>query len=273
MPHSLRCLPALLLVLAAPPGVRAAEPAAPPRNAVAPVRDLVRQLEADLDHLQEVLIFEQAPSKDRKLFQMTNGVQSQVLELDRKLVKAPSRDAAYDLFLPVDRDVRRLVAELRAQGIQQRGLQRAASRIINTQFRIHYALASGSAVPDRTRGLLQDEARSLAQAADDLWRTAQYSLSPDLPARTSLEGDLHRLADAAARFARGVDQADQPAQARRDYLALGKAWDAAAGILRTLPPKENTFLLRQAERVDELLDRLHQALGIEGKRPRFSLRS
>ena len=277
MSATLRCLPAvLILTLAALPGTRGADPPADrgvDQAYLSGVQDAVRQLASDLESLQDDIILELGARKDRDLYHRTDALLAEVERFRGSVKPGVSRQVLYKGFNDLDRAIRDLLDRVQALGAQQRVLQRAAARIAASEFQVDYALSRGDVSEERGRHVVQRLARSLAIETAELARTASYALASESSSHTVLETDLRMLAAAADKFEKAVQGNYKRDQVRQEFAALAVAWEQAARGLRALPPRENAFFLRRAERVDQVIDRLHQALGIEGKSPRLIIRT
>ena len=54
---------------------------------------------------------------------------------------------------------------------------------------------------------------------------------------------------------------------------MNRAWERAIRGLQVLKPRDNIHLLRSADRVERLHERLFRLLGLKGERPRLSIKT
>jgi hypothetical protein len=120
--------------------------------------------------------------------------------------------------------------------------------------------------------MLERRARALTTAARDLDRVAQYALSGD-PAESALPADTRKFVQAAEQFQKSLTGTSDRSQLRKNFAAVSRVWERVIQGLKALKPGGNIYLLRGADRVDQLFDRLHRALGIEEPRPKLILRT
>ncbi len=265
---SLLALPLLALLTAQP----AAQPGKPlSKPFIEGVHTERLNLLAEVERLQEEVVVDPATQKDRELYRLTEDAIAAIARFGHTVKSAPSQDALLKQFSELDAKVRQLVAAVRKAAPDSRSLQRTADHVNRANEDLYYALASADG--QLTGELLQRQAHAFTEATRDLERTAKYALGSGVADRAVLIDDAAKLAIAAERFEKSLQNKGDLQQRQADFADLDKAWARTVGGLGLLKPAENVHLLRSAARVDRIHERMYRLLEIKGKRPGLSVQS
>jgi hypothetical protein len=230
-------------------------------SALADANTLLRSLE----YLEQDLIEELSGRKERTLYRQAEAALGAAEAFRRALKPEVSREKRFEAFDEMDRKVHGLLKGVRALGAKERALQRAADRVQAADEQLHYTLFGSDLARARPGQVLHRQGEALVLATRDLERVARYALGAT-PGRGVLEAELSKLHKAALAFTERAERAAERKDLRRDFAEVDRLWERVSQQMRQLPPREHYYLLRSAGRVDQLHERLHRLLGIEGKR-------
>jgi len=239
---------------------------------IAPIQEAARELAREVEYLQEDIITELAEQKERTLFQQADAVLSAVQQFERSLKPGASPDQMLKDFEAFDPKLLELLKTVQALKPENRLLRRSAARVANADQELHLALFTQEPSESLARKIVEHQSQALVGAARQLDKAAQYAVGA-APARGVLAADLHKAAEAAEQFQKNVASGGDKQQWRKAFAAFNKNWEAAVRGFAELKPEEHVYLLRAADRVDRLHDRLFRLLGMEGERPRLTIRT
>jgi len=238
----------------------------------AALRAAARELARQVEYLQEDIIAEVTVQKERTLYRKADAVLAAINHFQQTAKPAVTPANLFKSFDELEGKINDLLTDVRALGTGQRTLQRSADRLEAADEHLYAALAGLDASGGRSKVLLVRQSRALAVAARQLDKTAQYALAGSQD-QGVLPGELHKLAEAAERFQKDVNSGASQEQLRRDFAAVNRSWENAVKGLEKLKSTDNTYLLRTAERVDRLHDRLFRILGVSGERSRLTIQT
>lgn len=214
----------------------------------------VRQLESELDRLEEDLFFRRGayPEGLGEQVDRTARAAAHFRQLLRR--EAPYRELI-DNYRDMDRHVHRLVERLEGSG--DPWLQRQAARIRYPDEQLHFVLRMGA--PDRdahTDELLKRHARVLEQEARNL-----HGLLVRAPRDNSrLVDAAEEFADATQRFERAVQRGAERRQLVDAFRDLDKEWRGVVEQINRSP--HGLFVRRSAQNVNRVHNQLHQLLAV-----------
>jgi hypothetical protein len=260
---------ALFALLSAGPAV-ADRPAAADYRAW--MREGARQLDRDLEQLQDALVGDAAGPKERSTYRKADAVRDRLDRFRQSLQGEVARADLYRQFDPLDADLEALLKEAADLAAARSPLDRAVRYVRASGDQLHYLVADGDANAGRKNQVIARQARALAAAAADLHRAAEYALD-DSPRRPALLADLAVLQKAAERFAGQWSGKAGPKDPKADFEPVNEAWMRVAIGMKRLPPSDAAAFGRAAGRVDQVHERLYRLLAIEGERPRLTIRT
>ncbi len=263
-------LAALTAALLAPAHARA-DDRAPTREELASIQEATRNLTREVEYLQDV-VEEQGDEKERGLYRQADVVLAGVEAFRKSLKPATTRERLYKEFDERDPKLHELLKSVQGLGPEQRLLKRAAAKVRAADDQLHYALFVGDTSEARTKQVLERQTHSFLDAAQQLDKTGAYSLGA-VQGRGVLVGDLHKLAEEAEQFQKGLAAGNDRAQLRKDFAAVNRAWERVIQGMRNLRAGDHMHLLRAAGQFDRVHERLYRLLGIEGERPQFVIRT
>jgi len=227
-----------------------------------------RYLVRAVERLQETIIEELSGRKERKVYRQADEVLSLLVDFERALDTATSRERLYSRFGEFDAKLRELLEAVQKEAKDIRALRREASRVDAADEELHFALSAGDTTAQRVQQVFKRQARRLVSAAKELEETAQYALSKE-PGDVS-PGDFRKLVEASIRFQRSVEAGVEREQLRKDFQDVDHAWQRAVEVLKRIKPRENLYLVRSAAQMDRLHERIYRLLGLKEKaRPRL----
>ena len=235
-------------------------------------RTATRDLANELEQLQEDIISDLSKQKERTLYRHADAVLAAVAKFEAALKMNGLRKDLYEQFGALDRAVHELLKAVRTAAPDERALQRAVNRVGQIDEELHYALGTSDPTGVWKKQLLARQAQALATAAQELERTTSYALGAT-SGQAVLQGDLAKLAAAADQLQKSVTGGTDRTAQQRSLEAVNRAWTQAIQSLQTLKPQDSQYLLRNAARVDQIQDRLHQLLEMKGERARLTIRS
>jgi hypothetical protein len=242
------------------------------REFLAEVREWCSRLQSDLERLQEEFIVELSGENERVYYRRADEVLAAVIRLRSAAQPGVSRRTLYADFARTDKLLHDLMDDVRKQDVgQRRSVIRAMQRVNYDDEQLHFLLAQDGANDRQLPGSVRRLAHALAEEAVEFHRTAKFILKQD-PTGQRVETDIRLFAEAAHHFHTGLHADLDREHLRRDFAVVNAAWRQVTRDLDVLTPQENAYLLRRAERVDQIHDRLFLLLRIEGERPRFQLR-
>jgi hypothetical protein len=236
------------------------------------IQEAARQLARGVEYLQDDIIADLGEQKERSLYVKTDAVLAALGSFQAALKPGVSRAQLYKDFEPLELKLEKLLTDVDALDSRERVLHRDAGRVRAAEEQLHYSLSAGDVTTDRMKQVMERQARALAVAARDLDRVAQYALE-GAPAESALPADTRKFAQAAEQFQKGLATTQDRDLLRKNFKAVSQAWERVIQDLKALKPGGNIYLLRRADRVDQLYERLYRALGIPGERPKLILRT
>jgi hypothetical protein len=236
------------------------------------VREAARRLQHEMEHLQGDIIVELGGQKERTLYRQADEVLSEIVRFRGSVEEDAPREKLYRDFERMDRKLHDFLRAIDSLPEGQRALRRAAGRVEAADSYLHATLSAGDRSADRTRQLIEWQARALVAVTRELEVTARYAVG-DGAERRALIDSIHELADAAEHFQKSLAREVDPGHLKRDFGAVTRAWGRTVDAMRLVPPRDNLYLLRSAQRVDEHLERLSRALGLDGDLPRITIRT
>jgi hypothetical protein len=240
---------------------------------LAEVREAASELIRDIEELQWQFIIELGQQKkERVLYRQADIVLGELLDFRTSLRPDVSLKQLYKTFDNMDRKLHALVAEVDKRAPKNRSLQRAAARVQIADEHLHYVLLRGDGSETRMSQLLASQAHSLLAAAQDLQQTFRYAPAMS-PGKAVIEEALGKLAKTAAALHKDATAGADRKQLQREFADVTAAWQQATAQLKDLPPRQNVYLLRSAQRFDLVHERLHRLLGIKGERPGLIIRT
>jgi len=267
MPHYLLAVLAMAVVV---PARSRADHKAPTREELTFVQEVTRELDREVESLQDILA-ELDGEKERTVYRLADAVLTDVEGFQKSLKPEISRDRLYKAFDELDRKLQGLLKAVKELGPGQRLLRRSAVKARSATDHLHYAVSVGDTSESRTKQVLERQTQGLADAVQDLDKTAGYSLGA-IPGRAVLAGDLHKLSEATEQFHKGLAAGKDRAQLRKEFAVVNQAWERAIQGMRNLKAGDHMHLLRAVGRFDRLHERVYLLLGIEGERPQFIIR-
>ncbi len=262
---------AVLAAVMAAPVTASADDRTPSREEMASIQTATRDLAREIEHLQDT-VAEQDGEKERALYRQADAALAAVETFQKSLKPETSREHLYKAFDEQDRKLHELLIAVQALGPEQRLLKRVTARVRAADDELHYALSAGDASADRAKQVIKRQTRSSVDAAQRLGKTAGDSLGA-VAGRGVLVGDLHKLAEEAEQFQKGLAAGKDREQLRKDFAAVNRAWERAIQGMRKLKVGDHMQLLRAAGQFDHIHERLYRLLGIEGERPQLIIRT
>jgi len=227
-----------------------------------------RYLVRAVERLQETIIEELSGRKERTIYRQADEVLSLLVDFERSLDAATSRERLYSRFGEFDAKLHELLETVRKEAKDVRALRREASRVESVDEELHFALSTGDTTAQRVQQVFKRQARRLVSAAKELEETAQYALSKG-PGDVS-PGDFRKLVETSVHFQRSVEAGVEREQLRKDFQDVDHAWQRAVEVLKRIKPRENLYLVRSAAQMDRLHERIYRLLGLKEKdRPRL----
>lgn len=242
------------------------------KEGLAPIQEAVRELAREVGYLQEDIVSELTAQKERTLYRHADIVLGEIDQFQRVLKPGIFREELYKQFDGLEQKLHELIKMVDALGMEQRLLQRSAARVAAADEQLHEALAAPEGTDIQMRRELEWQSLTLARTAKQLDRAAQYALGTAQD-RAVLVGDLHKLAEATERFQKSLAGGSDRAQLQQDFTAVNQAWERVTRGLQDLAPRENVYLLRTADQVERLHERLFRLLGLKGERPRLTIKT
>jgi hypothetical protein len=261
---------ALVAYFAAHAPVRSADDTRPrvSKEYLTIVKVETRYLVRAVERFQETIIEELNGRKERKIYRQADDVLSLLVDFERGLDAAPSRERLYARFGEVGVKLHELLEAVQKEAKDVRALRREASRVDAADEELHFALSAGDTTALRVQQVFKRQARRLVFAAKELEETAQYALSQE-PGDVS-PGDFRKLVEASVRFQRSVEAGTEREQLRKDFQDVDQAWLRVVEVLKRIKPRQNLYLVRCAAQVDRLHERLYRLLDLKEKdRPRL----
>ena len=217
-----------------------------------PAERWVRQLENELDHLQEDLYYERGS--------YPSGLSEQVEELSRvvahfgeMLRRQPDRQHLMRDFQEMDRQVHRLTDRLDQSG--DPWLRRQAARIRYPDEQLHYALRTGSADPRTpSRELLARHAHVLASEARNLENLVDRVVRRD----DRFEDAVDSFAEQAEHFHETVEQGADIDHLRDDFRDVDEQWHRVVEHINR--SAYGLYLRRNAQNVNRVHNQVHDLL-------------
>lgn len=244
---------AVLLALAVAMPAAAQPPRPPSRDAAGSSRSLerwVRQLENDIEHLQEDLFYERG-SYPAGLSEQVEQASRAVTHFHHILRRGDDRRHLMRDFQEMDRQVHQLVSQLNQSG--DAWLRRQAQRIAYSDDQVHYALRTASSEPGgvdrellaRHAHLLESEANNLRQLVDRLGRRD-----------TELQESIRDFAEEAEHFHEVVERGGDAAHLVDDFQELDEEWHRVVEQINR--SGYGLYLRRTAQNVDRVHNQIHQ---------------
>jgi len=263
-------LAVLAAAMAAPVTARADDRASS-REELASIQTATQDLAREIEYLQDT-VAEQDGEKERALYRQVDAVLADVEAFQKSLKPETTRERLYQTFDEQDRKLHELLKVVQGLGPEQRLLKRAAAKVRAADDHLHYALFVGDTSEARTKQVLERQTHSLLDATQQLDKTGGYSLGA-VQGRGVLVGDLHKLAEEAEQFQKGLAAGKDREQLRKDFAAVNRAWERAIQGMRNVRAGDHMRLLRAAGQFDRMHERLYRLLGVEGERPQLIIRT
>lgn len=250
---------ALLVLLALATPAAAVQPP-PPTSAVQPSRPSsipsavrwVRQLENEIEHLQEDLYYDRR-SYPQQLSEQTEQASRAVAHFHQVLRRDSDREHLMRDFEEMDRQVHQLIDSLNQSG--DSWLRRQASRIRYSDEQLHYVLQAAN--PERqavSRELLARHAHVLESEAENLL---------DLVSRRHRDGDgvrdaIAQFAEEAEHFHQVVEEGADQEHLQEDFRGVDEAWHRVVDALNR--SSYSFYERRLAQNVNRVHNQIHGML-------------
>lgn len=241
------------------------------REDLAAVQEASRDLAREVEYLQDVFV-ELRGTKERPLYGQADALLASIEDFQKSLMTKASCDRLEKAFESLDGMVHKLLKAVQDLGPGDRVLQRSAARVGIADEQLHFTLYAPGALEGKANQILQRQIRVLVITAQQLDKTAEYTLGT-VPGNAVVVGDLHKLVEAAEQFQIKLAIETDRAKLRKDFAELNHAWERATRGIAELTLKENSHLLRSATQLDRAHERLHRLLGVEGERPQLIIRT
>lgn len=231
----------------------------PQRAQMAPsVERWVRQLESEIDHLQEDLYYQRG-SYPRGLDEQVEQASQAVTHFHQVLRRTNDPQHLMRDFGEMDQQVHQLVDRLRQSG--DSWLRRQASRISYPDEQLHYVLQTrfGDTGSD-SRELLARHAHTLENEAKTLLDLVDRVGRRDDAVRRAIE----EFADEAEHFHQVVERGPDLQHLRDDFRSVDESWRRV--VSRLNQSSHGLYLRRTAENVNRVYSQIHQLL-TEGQGP------
>jgi len=222
-----------------------------------------RYLVKAVERLQETIIEEMSGRKERTLYRQADEALSLVVDFERSLDAATSRERLYARFGEFDTKLHELLEAVQKEAKNVRALRREASRVESADEELHFVLSAGDPTAQRVQAVFKRQARRLVSAAKELEETAQYALSKD--SGDVSPGDFRNLVEASVRFQKSVEAGAEREQLRKDFRDVDHAWQRTVEVLKRIKPRDNLYLVRSAAQMDRLHERIYRLLGLKEK--------
>ena len=241
------------------------------REDLASVQEATRDLAREVEYLQDVFV-ELRGTKERPLYGQADALLAGIEDFQKSLKPEASRERLEKAFESLDGKVHKFLKAVQDLGPEDRVLQRSAARVGIADEQLHFALFAPGALEGKANQILERQIRALVIAAQQLDKTAEYTLGT-IQGKGVLVRDLHKLVEAAEQFQKKLaSETDRP-KLRKDFAALNQAWERATRGIAELKLSENSHLLRSAGQLDRAHERLYRLLGVEGERPQLIIRT
>jgi len=260
----------LAMALVMPAHARADDKTPTPEE-LAPIQEVTRELDRELESLQDILA-ELDGEKERTVYRLADAVLTDVESFQKSLKPENSRERMHKAFDELDRKLQGLLKAMKELSPQQPLLRWPAVKVRSAIDHLHYAVSVGDTSESRTKQVLERQTQGLADAARDLDKTAGYSLGA-IQGQAVLAADLHKLAEATEQFHKVLAAGRDQAQLRKEFASVNQAWGRAIQGMRNLKAGDHMHLIRAAGRFDRLHERVYRLLGIEGERPQLMIRT
>lgn len=241
------------------------------REDLASVQEASWDLAREVEYLQDVFV-ELRGTKERPLYGQSDALLASIEDFQKSLKTEASRDRLEKAFESLDRKVHKLLKAVQDLGPGDRVLQRSAARVGIADEQLHFALYAPGALEGKANQILERQIRVLVIAAQQLDKTADYTLGT-IQGKGVLVRDLHKLVEAAEQFQMKLATETDRVKLRKDFATLNQAWERATRGIEELTLRENSHLLRSAGQLDRAHERLYRLLGVEGERPQLIIRT
>lgn len=211
-----------------------------------------RQLENELDHLEEDLHYERGPYP-QGMAELIDQTSRAVARFRQVLRRHEHPERLMREFQEMDQQVHRLVGRLEASN--DGWLRRQAARIRYPDEQLHFALR-------RLEGNQQDAHRELIARHAHLLEREARSLQ-DLVGRVARrDDDLQRaigdFAEAAAHFHQTAERDADPAHLNKDFRDIDETWGRVVERINRSP--YGLYLRRNAQNVNQVHNQLYELL-------------
>lgn len=212
----------------------------------------VRQLENEIDHLQEDLYYERG-RYPRGLNEQVEQTSSAVAHFRQVLRRNSDQQHVLRDFEEMDRQVHQLVDTLRQSG--DSWLRRQASRISYPDEQLHYVLQRRFGEPSsaprqllaRHAHVLENEAENLREMVDRVGRRDD-----------SLRAAIDEFADEAEHFHEVVERGADMQHLHDDFRDVDEAWHDVVDRLNR--SSYGLYLRRTAQNVNRVHNQIHSLL-------------
>lgn len=238
---------------------------------LASVQEATRDLAREVEYLQDILV-ELRGTKVRPLYGQADAILAGIEDFLKSLKPDASCERLEKAFESLDGKVHKFLKVVQDLGPENRVLLRSAARVGIADEQLHFALFAPDALEGKSNQILERQIRALVIAAQQLDKTADYTLGT-IQGKGVLMRDLHKLVEAAELFQQKLaSETDRP-KLRNDFAALNQAWETATRGIGELTLRENSHLLRSAGQVDRAHERLYRLLDVKGERPQLIIRT
>lgn len=236
------------------------------------VREETRRLARDLHYLLDTVVFDLKGKEEAGTYAQANRLLGELLEFETSLRKDVSFDQLRKQFEGLDTKLHILTKTLRSLGPEERTLQRAATHLQFADDRLHDLLYRGDTSGSRKREMIERQLGSFLSAVRELEQAGALALSK-VKDGGRLSGDLHQLRKATWNLEKQLQSKADSERLKEAFLDVNHAWEKAARGLSLLPFRDNVYLLRSADRVEKLHERLYRLFDIKGERPHLIIRT
>jgi hypothetical protein len=225
-------------------------------SALSRLRQQVVQLRADM-------MSDLPPDQRRRLAREADSVLGALDDFGDGLRPGRRRTAVAEDYAAVQARVRALARDARAAGLSRSASDDSAGWVAMADQRLDEAVSRGGGRDGWEPALVARDSDNQVFLARDLDRQGEYGLSA-APGRRTLQDDLHALTHAAEFFRASVASGAPRRQLARDFETVEEVWGRVAPALARLNPAERQLLMPRARRVQDVILKLHERLGLAG---------
>src|SRR5262245_55605011 len=229
--------------------------------ATAAARELATQLEA----LTRSFVTIPGPPEGRGLYKQADGVGYDLIYFRQQLKRKVSREDLYIAFDKVDGKLNTLLEELQPFEKWVPAVRMTARRVKSAQHDLQFALSGGDSAPARQGDALYRQTLVLLTRTEDLENMVRYLFDEQdsLAAwRAGFKEVRGQMAD-LQRLQKSKASADE---VKKQFALTDQAWEKLVGKFKELPEDQHLILRSEFGQVDQVMARLAQRLGIQGRR-------